>query len=189
LFDLIFLFFFILLFFIFFVIYNVQLTFPKNSEECANSLQFYIEEYVERANNIRSLARRAYISFLRSYSTYDKEMKRIFHLKNLHLGHVAKSFGLREAPKEIIGSELKLHMKKSSNAAATNLSSSSDGGKDLELLLKPKNKSKSKEDDQYEKILSKYSRDLKRLSNGHKEYGNVTKKNKMRSQKANLDLR
>ena len=36
---------------------------------------------------------------------------------------------------------------------------------------------------------SKYKRDLKRLSNGHKEYGNVMKKNKLKSQKTNLDLR
>ena len=41
------------------------------------------------------------MSSLRSYSTYSKEYKKIFHLKNIHLGHAAKSFGLREAPNEI----------------------------------------------------------------------------------------
>jgi ATP-dependent RNA helicase DDX31/DBP7 len=41
------------------------------------------------------------LSSLRSYSTYSKEYKKIFHLKNIHLGHAAKSFGLREAPNEI----------------------------------------------------------------------------------------
>ena len=42
------------------------------------------------------------MSSLRSYSTYSKEYKKIFHIKNIHLGHAAKSFGLREAPNEIV---------------------------------------------------------------------------------------
>ena len=41
------------------------------------------------------------MSSLRSYSAYSKEYKKIFHLKNIHLGHAAKSFGLREAPNAI----------------------------------------------------------------------------------------
>jgi ATP-dependent RNA helicase DDX31/DBP7 len=41
------------------------------------------------------------LSSLRSYSAYSKEYKKIFHLKNIHLGHAAKSFGLREAPNAI----------------------------------------------------------------------------------------
>ncbi len=34
-------------------------------------------------------------------------MKKIFHVKNLHIGHVAKSFGLREAPKDVLRNDLK----------------------------------------------------------------------------------
>jgi hypothetical protein len=41
-------------------------------------------------------SRRAFLSYTRSYSTYPKELKDIFHVRNLHLGHVATSFGLRE---------------------------------------------------------------------------------------------
>ena len=37
-------------------------------------------------------------SFLRAYTTYPAHLKHIFHLRSLHLGHTAKSFGLREAP-------------------------------------------------------------------------------------------
>jgi hypothetical protein len=45
------------------------------------------------------------------------------------------------------------------------------------------------EDVEYDRLASKYARDLKRINNGHREYGNVKKKNVMRSQKVDLDLR
>lgn len=37
-------------------------------------------------------------SFLRAYTTYPAHLKQVFHLRRLHLGHSAKSFGLRDAP-------------------------------------------------------------------------------------------
>ena len=40
-------------------------------------------------------------SFVRSYTTYPSNLKHIFHLRNLHLGHAAKSFGLRDAPNNL----------------------------------------------------------------------------------------
>lgn len=43
----------------------------------------------------------AYQSFVRAYATYPSDLKHIFHIKNLHLGHVAKCFALRETPKEM----------------------------------------------------------------------------------------
>jgi Domain of unknown function (DUF4217) len=49
----------------------------------------------------RFLVAAAYQSFVRSYATYTADMKKIFHVKNLHLGHVAKSFALAEAPSKI----------------------------------------------------------------------------------------
>jgi len=45
-----------------------------------------------------ALGIKAYQSFLRSYATHVKSTKHIFHLKNLHLGHIAKSFGLSAEP-------------------------------------------------------------------------------------------
>ena len=64
-------------------------------------MQFYMEEFVEKSKDVHLQARKAYTSFIRSYSTYSNELKSIFYVKNLHLGHMAKCFGLREAPKEI----------------------------------------------------------------------------------------
>jgi ATP-dependent RNA helicase DDX31/DBP7 len=51
-----------------------------------------------------SLARKAYSSFLRAYSTHPLEEKKFFHTKSLHLGHLAKAFALREAPGALVAS-------------------------------------------------------------------------------------
>lgn len=45
----------------------------------------------------------AYQAFVRSYATYPSRVKDIFHVKFLHLGHLAKSFCLREAPGTLTG--------------------------------------------------------------------------------------
>lgn len=37
-------------------------------------------------------------SFVRAYTAYPSALKHIFHIRHLHLGHAAKSFGLRDAP-------------------------------------------------------------------------------------------
>ncbi len=116
-----------------------------------------------------------------------QEWKKIFHIKNLHIGHVAKSFGLREAPNKIVGNELKLF--KGSKRSGTE----SNNGKFQKNTKNFSNKKNFEQNPSYNEDIdhlnSKYARDLKRLSNNHKEYGNVAKKNKLRSQKANLDLR
>ena len=49
--------------------------------------------------SLKQLAEDAYVSFIRAYAVHSKESKAIFHPKNLHLGHVARSFGLRAPPK------------------------------------------------------------------------------------------
>ncbi len=152
----------------------MKLVFAKNAEECANSMQFYIEEYVEKTNELQTLSRKAYLSFLRSYSCYSHEWKKIFHIKNLHIGHVAKSFGLREAPNQIAGNEYKLF--KSSHNRNFDAKSGNQKKKEFENV-------------EYDRLASKYARDLKRLTNNHREYGNVIKKNKQRSQKVDIDLR
>ncbi|XP_013415138.1 probable ATP-dependent RNA helicase DDX31 isoform X1 [Lingula anatina] len=74
---------------------------PHSVEESATVLQNRFETYLYQNKERIQLAKKAYQSFLRSYATYPSNLKHIFHMKNLHLGHVAKSFGLREAPKQI----------------------------------------------------------------------------------------
>lgn len=40
---------------------------------------------------------------MRAYATHPTSEKHMFHVRNLHIGHLAKSFALREAPKSING--------------------------------------------------------------------------------------
>jgi len=40
---------------------------------------------------------------MRAYATHPSDEKHIFHVRNLHTGHLAKSFALREAPAAITG--------------------------------------------------------------------------------------
>ena len=44
---------------------------------------------------------KAYQSHIKAYTTHPSEMKGVFNLKKLHLGHLAKSFGLRDAPGQV----------------------------------------------------------------------------------------
>jgi ATP-dependent RNA helicase DDX31/DBP7 len=38
---------------------------------------------------------------MRAYATHPSNEKHIFHIRHLHLGHLAKAFALREAPKSV----------------------------------------------------------------------------------------
>ena len=52
------------------------------------------------------MAKKAYLSTIRAYATHVSEERHIFHIKKLHLGHVAKAFAMRDAPSQIkIGAE------------------------------------------------------------------------------------
>jgi len=46
-------------------------------------------------------ARKAYFSYIQSYPTREKALKHIFSPRALHLGHVARSFALKEVPSSI----------------------------------------------------------------------------------------
>nr|CAD7426286.1 unnamed protein product [Timema monikensis] len=45
----------------------------------------------------------AYVSWVRFYASYPKEVREVFCFKALHMGHYAKSFALRDPPKHIAG--------------------------------------------------------------------------------------
>lgn len=64
----------------------------------ATEVQLALERWVLADEPNAALARKAYSSFIRAYSTHPLEEKKFFHPKSLHLGHLAKSFALREAP-------------------------------------------------------------------------------------------
>ena len=76
---------------------------PNTLEEAATSLQMLMETAVANDNGMHETACQAYVSFVRSYASYPKDIREIFSFKALHLGHLAKSFALRDPPTKITG--------------------------------------------------------------------------------------
>ncbi|GCB72948.1 ATP-dependent DNA helicase DDX31 [Scyliorhinus torazame] len=69
--------------------------------ESATTLQSEYENYVHSTKESLLQAKKALQSFIRAYATYPTNLKHVFHVKTLHLGHAAKSFGLRDAPQNL----------------------------------------------------------------------------------------
>ncbi|CAF1665998.1 unnamed protein product [Adineta ricciae] len=80
--------------------FETRTVIPKTAEQCASSLHHHFEEYVNGSPVRIEQARQAYLSFIRYYASFSREWKYLFHVKNLHRGHIAKSFGLKELPDE-----------------------------------------------------------------------------------------
>ncbi|KAF9164345.1 ATP-dependent RNA helicase dbp7 [Mortierella sp. AD010] len=76
---------------------------PKSTEyqQPATDIQNSFERYNLHSPDNMAIARGAFWAFVKSYATHPSTEKHIFHIKNLHLGHIAKSFALREAPSDI----------------------------------------------------------------------------------------
>ncbi|XP_041793365.1 probable ATP-dependent RNA helicase DDX31 isoform X2 [Chelmon rostratus] len=70
----------------------------QETRERATVLQTEFENFVHSDVQLVQTAKKALQSFLRAYTTYPTHLKHIFHIRSLHLGHTAKSFGLRDAP-------------------------------------------------------------------------------------------
>lgn len=66
---------------------------------------------------------------MRSYSTHPLEEKRFFHIKNLHLGHLAKAFALREAPTAIAAASSSAKKKAAVRPAGSKWEQHDDAGK------------------------------------------------------------
>ncbi|KAK2725770.1 ATP-dependent DNA helicase DDX31-like isoform X2 [Artemia franciscana] len=70
-------------------------------EKVATEVQQLCEDCTMNSKEMHELASKAYVSFVRFYATYPKESRDIFSFQDLHLGHHAKSFSLRDPPKQI----------------------------------------------------------------------------------------
>lgn len=60
-----------------------------------------LQTLLKGKQNLFPLAKSAYLSFIRAYATHPAAEKAIFHIKKLHLGHLAATFLLTEAPKSV----------------------------------------------------------------------------------------
>ncbi|KAI0036911.1 P-loop containing nucleoside triphosphate hydrolase protein [Vararia minispora EC-137] len=70
----------------------------KEYEERATEVQLAFERWVLRQKQNSEIARIAFLSHVRAYATHPSDEKHIFHVRQLHLGHLAKAFALRDAP-------------------------------------------------------------------------------------------
>lgn len=75
--------------------------------ESATKLQIKFEEEILNNVSLHLQSVKAYKSHIRSYTTHKSNEKKYFNVKLLHLGHLAKSFGLRIAPKDLADVEEK----------------------------------------------------------------------------------
>ncbi|KTF93675.1 hypothetical protein cypCar_00016090 [Cyprinus carpio] len=107
--------------------------FEQEVRERATVLQTDFENYVHANNESLQTAKSALQSFLRAYTTYPSSLKHIFHIRSLHLGHAAKSFGLRDAPQGL-GSSI-----------TTNPANSKDSKKGKDKAKRPPKKLTAKE--------------------------------------------
>ncbi|XP_047493925.1 probable ATP-dependent RNA helicase DDX31 [Penaeus chinensis] len=70
----------------------------RTVEELATNFQLNVENELINDQSMHDLSRKAYVSFVRAYASYPKEVRDMFSFKALHLGHYAKSMGLRDTP-------------------------------------------------------------------------------------------
>lgn len=66
------------------------------------SLQVLMERIVAGDALLKEHAGHAFHTSVRAYACHSKESKKIFNVRRLHLGHVAKSFALRDPPSKIM---------------------------------------------------------------------------------------
>ncbi|EKM54220.1 uncharacterized protein PHACADRAFT_145954 [Phanerochaete carnosa HHB-10118-sp] len=76
-------------------------------EERATEVQLSLERWVLKGKENAKSARKAFLSHIRAYATHPSDEKHIFHVRHLHLGHLAKAFALREAPSAVTDANAK----------------------------------------------------------------------------------
>lgn len=75
------------------------------------SLQKALESFTASQLKMKKMAQNAFCSWVRAYTAHRGELKGIFMVKKLHLGHVARSFALKEQP-SLVNKSLQKQTKK-----------------------------------------------------------------------------
>ena len=73
----------------------------REFESRATDVQMAAERWVLQAPANATLARTAFLAHIRAYATHPANEKALFNVHQLHLGHLAKAFALREAPNTV----------------------------------------------------------------------------------------
>lgn len=81
------------------------------SHPWVQSLQIALESFVQSRPKMTKLGQEAFCSWVRAYTAHRGDLKKIFMVKKLHLGHVAKSFALKQQP-SLVGQYFQKQSKK-----------------------------------------------------------------------------
>lgn len=73
----------------------------ENPIRLFEKLQEFVENAVKSDADLQELAIQGYQTYVAGYSVKDQSVKACFNKAQLHLGHIAKSFGLSEAPSKL----------------------------------------------------------------------------------------
>ena len=113
----------------------------REYESRATDVQMALERWVLASPSHATLARTAFLAHIRAYATHPAAEKDIFHVHQLHLGHLAKAFGLREAPQTVQRTAKKEHERqqkpKLAAAAATGTDAASESRRQRMLAHLP----------------------------------------------------
>ncbi len=71
------------------------------------ALQKQLEGAVKERAFLEQAATGAYQAYLRAYAAHSKVVQRLVHVGQLHLGHLAKSFGLKDVPSKLAAEQNK----------------------------------------------------------------------------------
>lgn len=64
-------------------------------------LSAHLASFVGSSPALLKMARSAFLSAVCSYRSFPRELRAVFPFRELHMGHFASSFGLREAPEQV----------------------------------------------------------------------------------------
>ncbi|XP_072145367.1 ATP-dependent DNA helicase DDX31-like [Dermacentor andersoni] len=73
----------------------------KTMEDFVTALQLIFESEVYKETALQEMAKKGFLSPIRSYASYPRAMRHVVSFKALHLGQLAKAYCLRETPSSL----------------------------------------------------------------------------------------
>ncbi|KIV86834.1 hypothetical protein PV11_02418 [Exophiala sideris] len=114
-----------------------------NWESRATAFQLDVERWVLADPTTKELGKRAFQSHVRAYATHVAAERKWFDIKELHLGHLAKAFGLRDPPGRVNvvgtgrrGQTQSAGTKRARNAGGDETQEAGTGGGDVDAAAK-----------------------------------------------------
>ncbi len=92
-----------------------------------SAMQESLENTIKENPSLKEKAYAGYLSYCRAYATHARDVKHFFHVRNLHLGHVARAFALTDKPADLGGLLADIKAAKELALEAKN----NDGGKSI----------------------------------------------------------